>query len=111
MCVLELPSSHLSAHTPKGGCITAYAAPSLMPYPAPPPKHQKGPAPHPHLYEADCKGVGFNLANELLADGPDELMRCTEYQDVRISNLHMLKHRHQQVLNPRQQLRRCGNNA
>jgi hypothetical protein len=30
-----------------------------------------------HLDEADCKGVWLDLANELLADGPDELVRGT----------------------------------
>lgn len=40
-----------------------------------------------HLDQADCKGVRLDLANELLADGPDELVGGTEDEDVCVCNL------------------------
>lgn len=51
---------------------------------------RSGAAPSPacaHLDEADCKGVWLDLANELFADGPDELVGGTEDEDVGICNL------------------------
>lgn len=83
-------SSRLAAHS-KAGCVV---------YRHPPPNTHRHPHHHTpahtatHLDEADSECVWLYFADELLADGADELVGGTEDQDVRVSNLGAHKYTH-----------------